>query len=130
MEETKQHKGISVKVLRSVAVFGGYFCLYALLLYATVFICQKGYQFCYEIFGSVVAAEAPGEEIAFQVEATDTMKSVSKRLEKKGLVVNQYSFFMRTKLMDSKKVTLRPGIYLLNTHMDYEDIINQLTVKV
>ncbi|MBO5483939.1 MAG: endolytic transglycosylase MltG [Lachnospiraceae bacterium] len=120
---------ISVKMLKSVGIAVVYVVSFMLLLYGVIALCQKGYAFCYEIFGSVAVQEAPGREIAFQVEAADSIKSVSEKLEKKGLIVNRYSFMIRTKLMDSEKIILRPGIYLLNTSMDYGEIINQLTVS-
>ena len=57
----------------------------------------------------------------------DSLSDVSERLQENGLIVNKYTFMVRTKLMDPEKTVLRPGKYMLNTSMDYEEIINQLT---
>lgn len=127
--DQKQTLDMQIKMLQSLGRIVGLVLVYALLLVGTVQLCKKGYQFCYEVFGSVSVQEAPGKEIAFQVEASDTMKSVSKKLEEKGLIVNQHSFLIRIRLMGAEKKILHPGIYLLNTSMDYEDVINQLTVS-
>lgn len=106
-----------------------YLALYGMLLYGILFSCRAGYQFCYEIFGSVTVEEAPGKDTAFRVETWNSMEEVAEQLQNQGLIVNKNSFIVRTKLMDPDKNVLNPGIYLLNTSMDYEDIINQLTIS-
>ncbi|MDO4166077.1 MAG: hypothetical protein Q4D32_01595 [Eubacteriales bacterium] len=100
-----------------------------LLIYGIGTACMQGYHFCYEIFGSVVVEDAPGTEQSFQVTEADTMWQVAGRLEQEHLIVNRYSFYLRTKLMDEESVMLRPGDYVLNTSMTYEEIINQLTTS-
>ncbi len=100
-----------------------------LLVYGIGLLCMQGYRFCYEIFGPVVVEEAPGTEQSFQVTEKDTMWQVAERLEKQNLIVNRYSFYLRTSVMDPQSVVLIPGDYALNTSMTYEDIINQLTTS-
>lgn len=108
-------------------------CLNLLLMilvsYGIGSACLQGYHFCYEIFGSVVVEDAPGTEQTFQVTESDTMWEVAERLEQENLIANCYSFYIRTKLMDPRTVDLRPGEYVLNTSMTYEEIINQLTTS-
>ena len=99
-----------------------------LILSAIAGCCKVTYQFCYEAFGSVSKDKAPGRDIDFLVEEDDTMFQVAKRLAKEGLVVNPYSFYTRTLIMEREKTKLYPGSYLLNTAMDYEEIIDRLTV--
>ena len=48
-------------------------------------------------------------------------------LYNKGLIVNKYSFYARTRLMDKDEIELKPGIYTLNTSMGYEEILDILT---
>lgn len=103
--------------------------LTVLVVYGMGTACLQGYHFCYEIFGSVVIEDAPGTERTFQVMEADTMWDVAGRLEQENLIVNRYSFFIRTKLMDPETVSLYPGEYVLNTSMTYEEIINQLTAS-
>ncbi len=107
------------------------FCISTLILilvfYGASLLCMQSYQFCYEIFGPVVAEEVPGTEQKFEVRTGDTMWQVAQRLKEQGLIVNQYSFYLRTYVMDPGSVVLIPGEYDLNTSMTYEDIINQLT---
>ena len=55
------------------------------------------------------------------------VRDVAERLEQENLIVNSRSFYIRTRLMDPETVMLRPGEYMLNTSMTYEEIINQMT---
>lgn len=116
-----------MKMFRLVGIAAVYVIVYALLLYGIITLCQRGYRFCYEVFGPTAVQEESGEERAFQVKQGDTMRSVSRRLKEEGLIVNKDSFYMRTKLTKSDKMELRPGVYLLRPDMDYEEIINRLT---
>ena len=100
-----------------------------LVVYGISWLCMQGYQFCYEIFGPVVVEEAPGTEYKFEVRPTDTMWQVAENLEEQNLIVNRYSFYLRTKVMDPQSILLIPGEYALDTGMTYEDIINQLTTS-
>ncbi len=100
-----------------------------LIIYGIGAACMQGYHFCYEIFGSVVVEDAPGTEQSFRVMEADNMWETAVRLEQDGLIVNRYSFYLRTRLMDEKAVVLKPGEYVLNTSMTYEEIINQLTAS-
>ncbi len=101
--------------------------LMILVCYGVGTACLQGYHFCYEIFGAVVVEDAPGTEQLFRVNETDTMRDIADRLEQENLIVNSQSFYIRTKLMDPETVVLRPGEYMLNTSMTYEEIINQMT---
>ncbi len=99
------------------------------VFYGTFYLCHSGYNFCYEIFGPVVAEEPPGQDKVFEVKDGDDMYGVAKRLEKDGIITNSAAFYIRTKLMDEDKIILRADIYTLNTSMDYETIIDQITFK-
>lgn len=100
-----------------------------LVLSVAVSGCRLTYQFCYEVFGSVSKEQAPGRDIDFEIEEDDTMYRVAKRLSTEGLIVNPYSFYARTLMMERSRTKLYPGSYLLNTAMDYEEIIDRLTVN-
>jgi len=100
-----------------------------LILYGTFYTCQQGYNFCYGIFGPVVAEETPGQDKVFEVRDGDGMPDVAKRLEEEGIIKDRYAFYIRTRLMDEDKTILKTGVYTLNTSMDYVTIINQITFK-
>ena len=65
----------------------------------------------------------------FQVREGDTMYQVAKRLAKEDLIVGRFSFYARTTLMEREQIRLRPGSYVLNTSMDYQEIIDRLTIS-
>ena len=82
---------------------------------------------CYEIYGPVVVEKAPGTDIRFSISKDESMHKVAKELYDDGLIVNRYSFYIRTMLMDRDEMKLKPGDYILNTSMDYEEILDMLT---
>lgn len=98
-----------------------------LLSFMIFHACKVCYNLCYEIYGPVVVEKAPGTDIKFSVDKDETMYKVAKNLYNEGLIVNGYSFYVRTMLMDKDEVKLRPGDYVLNTSMDYEEILDMLT---
>lgn len=106
-----------------------YFIFYALLLFGIVQGGKAAYRFGYEVFGPVTVQKAPGENVSFMVRKEDTMSGVARHLEDSGLILDRRSFLARTRLMDPRMIELRPGYYVLNTSMQYDEIINQLTVS-
>ena len=106
-----------------------YILFYSLLLFGVLEGGKAAYRYGYEVFGPVTVQKAPGENVSFMVRKEDTMTSVAKHLEDSGLILDRHSFLTRTRLMDPEMIVLRPGYYVLNTSMQYDDIINQLTVS-
>lgn len=98
-----------------------------LITFLIIHACRACYSLCYEIYGPVVAEKAPGTDRKFNVTEGESMYKVADNLYKEGLIVNKYSFYIRTKLMDRDEVKLKPGEYMLNTSMDYEEILDLLT---
>jgi len=103
--------------------------LVIVVCYGTFYMCRQGYNFCYGIFGPVVAEEAPGQDIAFEVQDGDDMSDVAKRLKEDNIITSRFAFYIRTRLMDEDKTILKAGVYTLNTSMDYDTIIKQITFK-
>ncbi len=103
--------------------------LYMALVSGVYLASWHGYHFCYDVFGVVRAAEAPGEDIRFDVAFGEDLWGIADRLEQAGIIQGRNSFYVRARLMDSRRVVLRPGSYVLNDSMTYEQIINQLTVS-
>lgn len=117
----------SVRMFRLGGITIAYVAVYVLLICAIVILCQKSHLFFYQVFGPASLGEQ--REITFQVDETDTMKNVSERLERQGLIAGQNSFQLYIKLMNIGKRQLKPGEYQLHSGMDYEEIINRLTVS-
>ncbi len=125
MQDRKKENRVVLHLVYYALVLVVEILVVILVFFAMMRCCQAGYQFCYEIFGPVSVGEKPGDKKVFRVGRSDTMYSVSKRLSEEGLIVNPYSFYVRTVLMERAKPS--PGLYLLNTSMDYGDILDTLT---
>ncbi len=129
MKDKAEEKTVVVQLLHRSAILIMEMMLVGLVCYAIWNCCQAGYRFCYETFGSVAVSETPGENRMFQVREGDTMYQVAKRLAKEDLIVGRFSFYARTTLMEREQIRLRPGSYVLNTSMDYQEIIDRLTIS-
>ena len=83
-----------------------------LILYGVSRVCICGYHFCYAVFGTVTVDQGKGQEKIFQVETNRSMYEVADKLQKQGLIVDKYSFYARTQLLEQDTVILRPGTYV------------------
>ncbi len=98
----------------------------AILFYVIVILLvsnlsSTAYDFCYEIYGTVTVDKAPGTDVTFVVEEGESTLNVAKKLELNQIIVNDYTFFIRTKFSGK---TIFPGTYILNTSMSYEEILD------
>lgn len=82
------------------------------------------YNFAYQLFGSVAVEAEPGRDIEFQILKGESTMVVANKLEISNLVVDKYSFYVKTKL---KEYDIMPGTFILNTSMDYDDILKVIT---
>lgn len=82
------------------------------------------YHFSYEVFGSVARTEAPGTDVTVQIYRGETTMNIATKLETSLVIVDKYSFYFKTKLKD---YDIMPGTYVLNTSMDYNDILEIIT---
>lgn len=129
MAESERDSRVLFHLLYFLLVMFARILIYLLLAFFIVRGCTQCYHFGYEIFGSVSVDQKNGKEITFPVYKEDTMYQVAKRLAQKGLIVNRYSFYLRSEWMNPTQNELRPGKYHLNTTMNYDQIINQLTMS-
>ncbi|MDD5935413.1 MAG: endolytic transglycosylase MltG [Clostridiales bacterium] len=97
---------------------------YVAVVWITITAGKYVYDFSYQLFGSVPAAEEPGKDIDFRIESGESTMDIAKKLEFNGLIVNKYSFYLKTKF---KSYDIYPGTYVLNTSMDYDDILKEIT---
>lgn len=81
---------------------------------------ELAYQFAYQVFGSVSVAEAEGKSYTLTVGEGESTMNVAAKLEQNGIVVNRFSFYFRTKLMQRNII---PGEYTIDSSMDYDEIL-------
>ncbi len=82
---------------------------------------STAYDFCYEIYGTVTVEKAPGRDVTIVIEDGESTMNVAKKLELNRVIVNDMTFYLRTKLSEK---TIFPGTYILNTSMSYEEILD------
>ena len=122
----------TVTALKAVRIFFGIILsviFYLLVIVAISKMCTYAYDFSYQVFGNVAVAEAPGTDVEFTVNDSESTMSVASKLEYNKLVVNKYSFYVRAKLSSSGSggKPILPGTYILNTSMSYEQILSTIT---
>lgn len=93
-----------------------------------VFLVVRGgtyvYHFSYQVFGSVSKEPEPGTDVTVQIFRGETTMNIASKLETGLLIVDKYSFYVKTKLKD---YNIMPGTYVLNTSMDYNEILDVIT---
>ena len=87
---------------------------------------RSGFNFGYEIFADTAVSSAPGAEITIEVKEDATGRQVGKMLKEKGLIHNEYAFWVQSIFYD---YTIYPGSYTLNTAMTSREILDELSVK-
>ncbi|MDE7297989.1 MAG: hypothetical protein K2N94_04055 [Lachnospiraceae bacterium] len=104
------------------------FIINTIFYLVVVFVIIKGadyiYHFAYQVFGSVAREEAPGTDVSVQIFRGETTMNIAAKLETSLVIVDKYSFLLKTKL---KEYNIMPGTYILNTSMDYNDILEIIT---
>ena len=101
--------------------------LYGLLVWGMIFFTKEAYEFSYQIFGNVAVAEEPGTDVMITNRSGNTTKEIAELLEYKRVIANSNSFFIRAKLMVNDTDPILPGVYKLNTSMNYGEIIETIT---
>ena len=130
MQKHAESNQVVFHLIYHVLVFVVEMLVALLVVFGIVKCCQTSYRFCYEIFGSVsVEEEGPGADRDFEVKKSESVFQMAERLQEGGIIKNKYSFYARIFLMEHNQAVFRPGQYILNTSMDYEDIINVLTMS-
>lgn len=100
---------------------------YVLAIIVIMRFSTAAYELSYQVFGNVTVQEAPGVDKVITIEEGTSTMSIAAMLEEEGLVVNKYSFLIRTKITISDSHPIMPGSYTLNTSMPYETIIEIIT---
>ena len=87
----------------------------------------SAYNFSYQIFGNVSMDKANGKEIKFKVSEKDSLKDIAKKLEKKKIIENSQSFYIRGTLSTNEDRKIIPGTYKLSSTNNYDEILDILT---
>ncbi len=112
-----------LKAVRAVLVVLLNLIFYGLVVFSSVQICRASYHFAYDILGDTAMEMPPGEDKMFTVTSSQDELSVAGNLEEMELVKNKYSFYLRMQLKKTETSALKPGSYLLNTSMSYDEIL-------
>jgi len=129
MQGDTENDQVIFRLVYHVLVFIVEILVTLLVVVGMIQCCQASYRFCYEIFGSIAVEEGPGSDKDFEVKKSDSVYRMAERLQEEGLIKNKYSFFIRVFLTEKNQTVFHSGKYVLNTSMDYEDIINVLTMS-
>lgn len=97
---------------------------YAAVVYALVFVAKNAYEFSYQIFGDRVVEQAPGRDIRITIEKGESTMAIANKLYMNKLVVNKYTFYLKTRLFDKK---IMQGTFDLNSSMTYGEILDTIT---
>lgn len=84
------------------------------------------YDFAYQVFGEVAAAEA-GEtvkDVTITIKKGESTMSIASKLEMNRVIENKYSFYLRAKLFQAN---IKTGKYMVNASMSYGEILDQIT---
>lgn len=96
--------------------------LVLLLLFGTIHLCQRGYDFGYRFFTESSVDPAPGKDVLVLVEPDTSGKALAKKLQEKGLVRDAKLFYFQLKLSAYSK-SIEPGTYTLNTSMTPKELM-------
>lgn len=84
------------------------------------------FDFAYEVFGEVAAAEA-GEtvkDVTITIKKGESTMSIASKLEMNRVIDNKYSFYLRAKLFQSN---IKTGRYVVNASMSYGEILDVIS---
>lgn len=105
------------------------FLKWILILLIVALFSFGGYAICYTIFADepMAADSSQGENITVRINSSMSDLDVAKELKHNGLIDNAYIFFAQSKIFIDSGASIQPGTYKLNTAMDAEEILEQLT---
>lgn len=99
--------------------------VYTLLILLIVRAGGQAYTFAYRIFGSV-SMDTIGMNVTIQIDEEEPDMNVASKLELNKVIPDKYSFYVKMKLT---KTELQSGEFVVNTAMDYDEILEVLTTE-
>lgn len=115
-----------LRAVRTILIILLNFIFYGLVVFGCVQLTHTSYSFTYDVLGDTMAELPPGTDRSFTVEPGLDEYAVATGLAEQDLVKSRYSFFLRMKLEESRKASLKPGTYALNTSMTYGEILSEI----
>lgn len=100
---------------------------YAIVILIIIRFSTMAYNFAYQIYGNVAVEESPGRDIKIQIKKGESTMTLAKKLEYNRIILDKNAFYIRAKLSIDNKQPILPGTYILNTSMNYEQIIMVIT---
>ena len=88
--------------------------LYTVIILGTIYLTKGAYA-------------APGTDVMVTIRQGDTTQEIAELLEYKNVIKSKTAFFIRAKLMVNNSDPILPGVYKLNTSMNYGNIIRTIT---
>lgn len=107
------------------------FLKWVLILLIVALLSFSGYAICYTIFADepLTANTSEGEDITVRLTSGMSDLDAAKELKHSGLITNAYIFFAQSKIFMDSGASIQPGTYKLNTAMNAEEILEQLTTS-
>ncbi|NLZ82736.1 MAG: endolytic transglycosylase MltG [Clostridiales bacterium] len=97
---------------------------YVLVAFLIVNVSKQAFQFTYQLYGPVAVEKEPGRDLIIQIKKGESTMDIASKLEVNRVIVNKYSFYVKTKIEDD---TIMPGTYEINSSMTYNDILEIIT---
>lgn len=111
--------------------------IYVVLIYFLIKAVHISYDYAYRIFGDVAVEEEPGRDVKIQILKGESTMNIATKLETNKLILDRYSFYIKVQLgnlssggdenSSKKKYDIKGGTYILNTSMNYNDILEMIT---
>lgn len=124
-------KSANTKIVLNITSFILHILLNIIFYVLVVLIVSRlstaAYDFAYQLYGTVSVEEAPGTDVKIQIKKGESTMTLAKKLEYNRVILNKNSFFVRAKLSTSAKKPILAGTYILNTSMNYEQILDVIT---
>lgn len=125
-----QSRSQTTKLILGISSFVIHVLLNILFYVIVVMLITKysgvAFDFAYEVFGEVAAAEA-GEtvkDVTITINKGESTMSIASKLEMNRVIDNRYSFYLRAKLFQSN---IKTGKYMVNASMTYGEILDVIT---
>ncbi|MBR4341714.1 MAG: endolytic transglycosylase MltG [Lachnospiraceae bacterium] len=107
--------------------------IYAVIIFFVVKAVHYTYDFAYRIFGDVSVEVEPGRDVKILILKGESTMNVATKLETNKLIPDRYSFFLKVQIgnfgsdENKKKYEIMGGTYVLNTSMNYDEILAVIT---
>lgn len=102
------------------------FIFYVLIIMVIIKCSKVAYDFSYQLFGNVAVEAEPGTDVTVEIKKGESTYGIAKKLELNRIIVNKYSFYVKAKIT---KQVIMPGTYVVNTSMNYEQILEVITKR-